>query len=57
MDKLARNPILWGIRPRIKVWTVVEMRRACNEDRGRYEKGDFGKLGVMFVIIPFRVSV
>ncbi|XP_021758867.1 uncharacterized protein LOC110723800 isoform X2 [Chenopodium quinoa] len=48
LDRLDRNPVMWSIWPRIKVWTKTEMMKAMDEDM-LAEQGDFGKLGFIDV--------
>ena len=45
LDRLNRFPLEWGVSPRVKVWTMVEIRKVSNEDHFT-QKGDYGKLGV-----------
>lgn len=39
---------MWGIRPRVKVWSCEEIRKACWEDRCP-DHGHFGAIGVLDV--------
>ncbi|XP_021722345.1 uncharacterized protein LOC110689827 [Chenopodium quinoa] len=43
LDHLHRPPVRWGVLPRIKVWTAVEVTRATKEDKRR-TSDDYGKL-------------
>uniref|UniRef100_A0A803M9J0 Uncharacterized protein n=1 Tax=Chenopodium quinoa TaxID=63459 RepID=A0A803M9J0_CHEQI len=45
LDHLHRPPVRWGVLPRIKVWTAVEVTRATKEDKRR-TSDDYGKLMV-----------
>ncbi|KAL2905749.1 Protein translocase subunit SecA, partial [Bienertia sinuspersici] len=48
LDRLNRNPILWGQYPRIKMWNMEQIRVASNADRF-LPNGDYGKLGCLDV--------
>ncbi|XP_021758961.1 uncharacterized protein LOC110723872 isoform X2 [Chenopodium quinoa] len=48
LDRLNRNPVDWGVSPRIKVWTMKLIRSACRADRTTLN-GDYGKLGMLDV--------
>uniref|UniRef100_A0A803MR83 Uncharacterized protein n=1 Tax=Chenopodium quinoa TaxID=63459 RepID=A0A803MR83_CHEQI len=43
VDRLKRPPVKWGVFPRLKAWTEVEINKAKKADR--ITGGDFGKLG------------
>ena len=45
VDRLARNPVCWGIWPRVKVWCNDELRKVINEDHQR-TGSDFGSIKV-----------
>ncbi|XP_021758868.1 uncharacterized protein LOC110723801 [Chenopodium quinoa] len=47
LDRLHRDPVMWGKWPRIKAWTKEEMVKAEMEDR--VLKGDFGNTGCIDV--------
>ena len=44
LDRLDRDPIQWGVFPRIKVWTMQQIGMAAKSDK--LLSGDYGKLGV-----------
>ncbi|XP_021736115.1 uncharacterized protein LOC110702670 isoform X2 [Chenopodium quinoa] len=48
LDRLNRNPIDWGVFPRIKVCSMKLIRSACKTDRTT-PNGDYGKLGMLDV--------
>ncbi|KAL2905473.1 Superoxide-generating NADPH oxidase heavy chain subunit B [Bienertia sinuspersici] len=48
LDRLNRDPILWGQYPRIKMWNMEQIRVASNADRF-LPNGDYGKLGCLDV--------
>lgn len=52
LDRLNRNALEWGTRPRIKVWTDDEITKACEVDRCSND-GDFGNVGVRLYLLFF----
>ncbi|XP_021735198.1 uncharacterized protein LOC110701900 [Chenopodium quinoa] len=48
LDRLERQPVSWGLFPRIQAWTMDEIRCAVKEDR-MPEGGDFGVFGSLDV--------
>uniref|UniRef100_A0A803M0C8 Uncharacterized protein n=1 Tax=Chenopodium quinoa TaxID=63459 RepID=A0A803M0C8_CHEQI len=45
LDRLNRNPVRWDMFPRVKVWSMKQIRMASKDDRRN--SGDFGKLGMV----------
>ncbi|XP_021765892.1 uncharacterized protein LOC110730406 [Chenopodium quinoa] len=48
LDRLNRDAVDWEIFPRLKVWSMYEIRMASKMDKSI--KGDFGRLGVLDVV-------
>lgn len=48
LDRLIRDPLRWGIFPRITVWGKHDLRLAARDDRIS-DVGEFGKLGMLAV--------
>lgn len=49
LDRLRRNPVSWGVFPRMKAWTKEDINLAKKEDRKA--AGDYGGLGVSSLYI------
>lgn len=54
LDRLKRNPVLWGVFPRMQAWSKEDINLAKREDMK--VSRDYGRLGVSVKVL-FRYSV